>query len=142
MVQLDNLWCEPEGPAVGISLPYLTGRTRSPHLVFAEPAGQVTGPTDADGMTAVALPLRGGGHGTAADFELSAPDVTCELNLDRGLMFNSPDLNGDLLVNLSDVVLFARDFSGPYNYRSDLYWDGEVNLDDLVYFARAMDANR
>jgi hypothetical protein len=142
IVQLDNLWCEPEGPAVGISLPYLTGRTRSPHLVFAEPAGQVTGPTDADGMTAVALPLRGGGHGTAADSELSAPDVTCELTLDGGLMFNSPDLNGDLAVDLTDVALFAQDYFGPYNYRSDLYWDGQVGLNDLVYIAIALEANR
>ena len=141
-VHWDNLWCESMGPAVDISLPYLIGRTRSPHLVFAEPAGQVTGPTDADGMTAVALPLRGGGHGTAADSELSAPDVTCELTLDGGLMFNSPDLNGDLAVDLTDVALFAQDYFGPYNYRSDLYWDGRVGLNDLVYIAIALEANR
>jgi hypothetical protein len=137
-----DFWgCEPEGPATGIELAYLIGRSSSPNLAFADPAGQVTGATDASGMTAVVLPLRGGGHGTAADFALAAPNVYCALNYDSGLKVNSPDLDGDLLVNLSDLTLFARDFFGPYNYRSDLQWNGHIDLGDLSYFAVAMQEN-
>ena len=58
------------------------------------------------------------------------------------MLVNSPDLNGDLLVNLADLSLFAQDYFGPYNYRSDLRWDGDLDLGDLVVFAVAMQANR
>ena len=97
-------------------------------------------------MTTVILPLRGGGHGTAADFALAAPGVFCALNHDAGLLVNSPDLNGDLLVNLADVALFAQDIFGPYNYRSDLRWDEgffgrRVNLSDVTVFAVAMQSH-
>jgi len=134
----DTWGCEPSGPAPGIELAYLSGWSSSPGLVFAEPAGQVGGATDAGGMTAVILPLRGGGQGTAWDFRLTAPGIYCAQNLDLGLKVNSPDLDGDLLVNLADLTLFARDYFGPYNYRSDLYWNGAVDLADIVYFSRAL----
>jgi hypothetical protein len=64
-------------------------------------------------------------------------------NRDTGLLVNSPDLNGDLAVDLADVALFAQDYFGPYNYRSDLCWDGRVGaLNDLTYIAIALEANR
>jgi len=47
-------------------------------------------------------------------------------------LFNSPDLNGDLVVNLSDIILFARIYWGEYSYAADFYWDGQVNLSDLA----------
>ncbi len=50
---------------------------------------------------------------------------------------NSADLNGDLVVNLSDVALFAMDYFGPYSYIRDLHWDEAVNLSDLAELARA-----
>jgi hypothetical protein len=45
----------------------------------------------------------------------------------------SPDLTGDLLVNLADLVLFATDYLA-YNQRSDLQGDGVINLSDLSLF--------
>jgi len=51
---------------------------------------------------------------------------------------NSPDLNGDLAVNLSDIPIFASDFFGSYNYRSDLHYDGIINLSDLSRMAQSM----
>jgi len=138
----DTWHCEPAGPAPGIALAYLSGWSSSPDLVFAEPAGQAGGATDAGGMTAVILPLRGGGQGTHWDFRLTAPGINCAQNLDIGLMVNSPDLDGDLLVNLADLTLFARDYFGPYNYRSDLYWDGAIGLSDISLFSHALMAVR
>jgi hypothetical protein len=56
------------------------------------------------------------------------------------IQFNSPDLDGTGVVNLGDVVIFATDYFGPYNYRSDFYWDGLVNLSDIVLIAQALTA--
>jgi hypothetical protein len=57
------------------------------------------------------------------------------------LGYNSPDLNGDLVVNLTDLALFAGDFFGPYVLRSDLYRDSQINLQDLAVFAQGFSAS-
>lgn len=54
------------------------------------------------------------------------------------IRFNSPDINGDLNVNLSDIVLFTQDLLGEYNYRSDFAWDGEINLTDIVRMVQGL----
>jgi len=98
--------------------------------------------TDPDGW--VTFPFTGGGHrGPASDPHFAIIMLLCPtllLELPTPVYFNSPDLSGDLKVGLSDVTLFAADFYGPYNYRSDFDWDGEVGLTDLVIMAAAMGA--
>lgn len=47
------------------------------------------------------------------------------------ILVNSPDINGDLTVNLADVGMFSSDFFGAYSFRSDFYWDGVLNLADV-----------
>lgn len=95
-------------------------------------------PTDAGGWTEFALPLRGGGwsEGPCAVYLNGSPAQS-----PGGWVFdtiplrtNSPDLDGDLVVDLTDIVLFARDFRGDYAYRSDYNWDGQVDLSDVVRF--------
>ena len=54
------------------------------------------------------------------------------------MWFNSPDINGDLAINLTDVTLFAADFFGPYAYRSDFNWDGAINLLDVTVLSGSM----
>jgi hypothetical protein len=55
--------------------------------------------------------------------------------------FNSPDINGDLVVNLSDIAFFASDFFSPgYNYRSDFNYDQVINLQDVAMLAGAVGA--
>ncbi len=49
---------------------------------------------------------------------------------------NSPDVNGDLEVNLSDLATFAQGFFGSYSFSLDYYWDGVLNLHDLARFAQ------
>jgi hypothetical protein len=49
---------------------------------------------------------------------------------------NSPDMNCDLIVNLTDVVLFAGNYYGSYDYCADFYWDGVLNLSDIVVLAQ------
>jgi hypothetical protein len=49
------------------------------------------------------------------------------------IAFNSPDINGDLVVDLSDFGLFGQDF-GSDVFRSDLVHDGLVDLADFSRF--------
>ena len=49
---------------------------------------------------------------------------------------NSPDISGDGIVDLTDIVLFAGDLGGGAGYRSDFIWDGDVNLSDIVVFTQ------
>jgi hypothetical protein len=97
--------------------------------------------TDQDGRTHWGRPLRAGGH--------LDPDAGNELLLfvngtpayglpELGMRFNSADLNGDGLVNLSDVGEFAIDLFGVYAYRSDFVWDGIINLSDVGRMARSI----
>ena len=54
--------------------------------------------------------------------------------------FNSPDMDGDLIVNLTDVVIFAGIYYGAYEYKADFYWDLTINLSDIVLLAQGMGA--
>jgi hypothetical protein len=93
-------------------------------------------PTDADGRTTISGPLLAGGWSESgavvfvAGWSPSQPPVV--------LTFNSPDLDGDREVNLSDVQLFATDYyDSSYHHRSDLHYDGRINLADIVPLANA-----
>jgi hypothetical protein len=96
--------------------------------------------TLADGTTEWAGPLRAGGHshGLVRVFTWGNPVFT---NDGQPLQVNSPDLNGDLEINLLDVPLFAQDFlGGTYDFRSDLHYDGVVNLSDIIPLAQHLGA--
>ena len=96
--------------------------------------------TDSGGLTQWLNPVHAGGNSQ----ELTLVFVngsTLEMTGGVKLSYNSPDINGDLAVNLSDVQLFAGDFFDPaYNFRSDFYRDGSVNLSDLPPLAAAIGA--
>jgi hypothetical protein len=98
--------------------------------------------TDANGETRWADPLEVGGFADPDRGHLvriivngSVPDSGGPL---PDLRLNSADLNGDLEVNLLDITVFAGDFYGAYDYRSDFVWDGLVNLSDLAALARVV----
>lgn len=54
------------------------------------------------------------------------------------IVANSPDINGDLATNLTDVADFAADYYGAYHFRSDLFWDGIINLSDVPILAASI----
>lgn len=54
------------------------------------------------------------------------------------LSFNSPDINGDGIIDLVDVGYFATDYFNTYDYRSDFVCDGVVNLGDLGVMASGL----
>jgi len=105
------------------------------------PAGWTAdGDTDAAGMTSFSLPPRAGGsvaYGGCLVFVAGEP-LTNQPSL--ALSANSPDMNGDLVVNLIDVAMFAQRFAGPYSYDADLNCDGVINLSDISMFAGALGA--
>ncbi len=92
--------------------------------------------TDINGITVWTNPLHAGGTSQSLlqVFVNGSP-----LNNSPGLNMrtNSPDINGDLAVNLIDLGYFALDLNGPYNYRSDFHFDGAINLPDLGKLAAA-----
>lgn len=90
-------------------------------------------PTDATGTTTISGAIAAGGsttHGTqvwanGSPFYWEAP---LDLN------FVSPDIDGDLDVDLFDFALFGEDFGAFGRARSDLHPDGEIDLLDLTQF--------
>ena len=91
--------------------------------------------TDENGYTEFALAPCGGGCSenlTLRGF-LTPGTPFNETNLAL-FRFNSPDISGDLVVNLIDLALFAPAFLGS-DYCFDYNWDGVVNLVDLALFA-------
>ncbi len=53
------------------------------------------------------------------------------------LAFVSPDINGDLTVNLADLSSFAAGYTGTYDACADMFYDGVINLSDLSLFSQA-----
>jgi hypothetical protein len=97
--------------------------------------------TDINGETHWTNPLRGGGASEALTV-VKVNGSLVELTSGVRLNFNSPDINGDLVVNLLDVALFAEDFFNHplFSFRSDFYRDGQINIADLGVFAQAIGA--
>lgn len=98
------------------------------------------GPSNQDGIATWTVPLRAGGFSqTLTQMMISGSPLITSAGF--GLHHNSPDINGDGVVNLVDVSLFAQDFAAGYVFRSDFFRDGIVNLSDLGKLAVAMGRN-
>lgn len=85
----------------------------------------------------------GGGTRTQGDAQLevrvcNTPLMSWTLT---GLAINSPDINGDLLVDLSDIAAFTQDLGGAYHHRSDFVHDGVIDLSDVAVMAAALGAS-
>lgn len=96
--------------------------------------------TDEYGQTTFSQALFAGGATDPAAGEECVVYVNGTVCPNDGLdiQFNSPDLNRDLVVDLSDVVIFATIFAAGYDYAADYYWDGTINLSDTVLMAKGL----
>ena len=95
--------------------------------------------TDVNGETTWVNPLRAGGwsEGPTVVMIAGSPLLSGDLNLGH----NSADINGNGVVNLQDVALFAGDlYGGGYMFRSDFHYDGVVNLSDVGKLAQSLGA--
>ncbi len=99
------------------------------------------GPTNAAGQTQFSLSYHGGGwlHGPTMIWVLEASGAWMPIPTPVLVYYNSPDINGDLIINLTDISFFAADYFGAvYMYRSDFNYDGIINLTDLAMLAPAL----
>ncbi len=109
------------------------------NMAFCPGGTTADGDTDAAGQTTWSNPLFAGCSGIGTVVVVSGNT----LNQAPLLMnHNSPDINCDLNVNLSDVVLYAQDVTAGTNpYRSDFFWSGVLNLSDFVLLAQGSAAH-
>ena len=117
----EDMWLESDDPA----------------FVFCPGGTSADANTDANGQTTFSGALFAGSSGAGLIVVING-DPLEQGPLD--FLFNSPDMNGDLLVNLTDVVLFAGVYYGEYDYSADYYWDGNINLSDIVLLAQGQGA--
>jgi hypothetical protein len=93
--------------------------------------------TDANGYTNWSLPLKAGGWDEAGTQVVINGSAMLH---DGGLAlnYNSPDINGDRYVNLSDLAVFSQDYYADFTFRSDFHRDGAINLSDVAVMASSM----
>jgi hypothetical protein len=92
-----------------------------------------SGDTDDQGYTSIVGPFRAGGQippGTQPSVLVAGDAIW---NTDLPLTVNSPDINGDLVVNLADVAALTSAL-GTYDWRMDFNDDGAINLGDIAIF--------
>jgi hypothetical protein len=100
--------------------------------------------TDAEGRTTFSGALRGGGHTDPSAGETLQAVVNgevCASGEGADVQVNSPDLSGNLVVDLSDVVLWVAIYQGGgYDYAGDFYYDGVLDLSDVVMMSQGLGA--
>ena len=113
----EDLWIESDTPDIALC-----------------PGGSVADAnTDVNGQTTFSNSLLSGGNGVGLVVMVAGePLLQAPLNY----LFNSPDMNLDLVVNLTDIVLFAQVYFGGYDHSADYYYDGVINLSDIVLLAQ------
>ena len=90
--------------------------------------------TDIDGMTEFQDALSAGGQSFLQTYVVINGNA---LSNTIDVSWNSPDLDGNGVVNLVDLQAFTADFFDPvYHFRSDLYFDIDVNIIDLPEMAK------
>ena len=95
--------------------------------------------TDANGETVFANPLYAGGWYTDPTQVVIAGDPLTSGDLN--LRFNSPDINGDGKVDLSDAAFFTIFYYTGYDYAGDFNFDGAVDLSDASLLSAGISAH-
>jgi hypothetical protein len=96
----------------------------------------LTGTTDENGQVTLIL----GGGGCAAGIPLSSLIKVNGMTIRAFADVKSPDQNGDLRVDLGDLVTFSSEFLGLDGVCHDYNNDGVTGLPELVIFGPAFTA--
>ena len=131
-----NNSCPEEGPVVGYPREDMWLESIGGGMAFCPGGSIADGPTDEEGHTQWSQPMKGGGW-DEGNCRIVVAGIPLGSLQGQTINFNSPDLNGDRVVNLIDIGLFAQDYYGEFHFRSDLYRDGVLNLSDLSLLARS-----
>jgi hypothetical protein len=107
--------------------------SNTPDIVLCPDGSLADGNTDINGQTTFTGSLQAGGWGEGLVVIVDGDPLS---QTPLNYLFNSPDLNLDLVVNLTDIVLFAQVYFDVYEYQADFYWDGVINLSDIVLLAQ------
>jgi len=106
-------------------------------ISFCSPDGNIADfNTIAGGYTEFALPACGGGCSENLTLGGYLAGTPFNQNPLPYIRFNSPDTNGDLVVDLIDLSAFAVAYFIPATYCFDYNWDGVMNLLDLAVFSQ------
>jgi hypothetical protein len=103
-------------------------------LAFCSGGTVADASTDELGQTTWTNPLAAGGYspGETTVIMVAGAPLTTQLDI----TYNSADINGDLVVNLPDIVAFTQLLGGDYNthpkYAGDFNNDDQINLPDIV----------
>lgn len=116
----EDLWLETDGGS----------------LAFAAGGTAADAATDASGQTEWSMPLEAGGCTIGESVMVMVAGQALN-QAALPLEFVSPDFNGDLSVNLTDLAPFSSGYTGAYDECADLFYDGIINLTDLALFAPA-----
>ena len=139
-VDYDNGDPCPDAPAEDV---WLDVNPHNDGNFIACPNGTIAdGPTDENGITTISGAFAAGGHSNPYN-DLMQVRVMGNALITYGfnVQINSADINGDLMVDLTDIGLFAQDFYGDYRFRSDFVWDHILNLSDIGRLANAIGAS-
>lgn len=100
---------------------------------FVHPGTCADGPSDAEGLVVWREPLAAGGYELVG---VIAKVGGIPLNLPplETVQFVSPDINGDLRIDLADLVSFSSSYMSVYDCWSDFVHDGRIDLADLTEF--------
>ena len=88
--------------------------------------------TNAAGVTTISGVIGGGGYSLTTQVYINGTPLT---QAPLAVALNSPDINGDLIVEIADFSAFGTDF-GTTAFRSDLVFDGVVDLADFSRFGQ------
>jgi ABC-type Fe3+-hydroxamate transport system substrate-binding protein len=91
--------------------------------------------TNALGVTTISGVISGGGWSTTTQVYINGTPLSGPNNPPLTVGLNSPDINGDLIVNLNDFSAFGNDYD-TNAFRSDLVFNGLVNLADFSRFGQ------
>lgn len=129
-------------PVAGVPAEEIWLESTGGGLVTCAGGALADGPTDATGLARFSGPLHGGGATTddGSDRLVVVIQGAGSFETGRLILVNGPDLDGDLVVDLNDVVAFARIWFGSYDYAADFDWDGAITTADLARLAGAMRA--
>ncbi len=95
--------------------------------------------TNASGVTTFSRAIYGGGS-SGAEQTVVMINGSALVGSNMNIHFNSPDINGDLVVDVRDSPFYANDAVHPipYNYRSDYLYDNQINVSDTVLYAQGI----
>jgi hypothetical protein len=89
------------------------------------------GDTDENGVTDWVNALNAGGNSLDNCYVMVSGDALTSVGSEMALHFNSADINGDGVVNITDVGAFSTIFYGAYDFAGDFFADGVLNVQDV-----------